>query len=84
MERFVALAVPVVLGFLLIRILAKPMKLIFKLLINTGFGFVSLFILNMLCDYTGVLFEINFVTSAIVGILGLPGILLLLIFKLYL
>ena len=84
MEQFVALAVPVVLGFLLIRILSKPMKLIFKLLINTGFGFVSLFILNMLCDYTGVLFEINFVTSAIVGILGLPGILLLLIFKLYL
>lgn len=84
MEQFVAFAIPVILGFLLIKILGKPIKLIFKLLINTGFGFVSLFILNMLSDYTGVLFEINFVTSAIVGVLGLPGIVLLLIAKFFL
>ncbi|MDY4137957.1 MAG: pro-sigmaK processing inhibitor BofA family protein [Eubacteriales bacterium] len=79
-----AVAAAIFVLWLLLKVFRGPLKLLFKLLINTGFGFVSLFILNMLCDYTGVLFEINFVTSAIVGILGLPGILLLLIFKLYL
>lgn len=84
MEQLVALAVPVLLAFLLIKILLTPMKLIFKLLINTGFGFLCLFLLNLLSGYTGVVFEANFATAAIVGILGLPGIALLLIFQLYL
>ena len=84
MEKIVALAIPVIFSFLLVSILIKPIKLIFKLLINTGFGFICLFLLNLLSDYTGVVFSLNFVTAAIVGILGLPGIVMLLVYQLYL
>lgn len=84
MTELLALAVPVVLALLLIKIILKPMKLITKLLINTGFGFLCLFLLNLMSDFTGVVFELNFVTSAVVGVLGLPGIVLLLIFKFFL
>ena len=65
--------------FLFIKILLTPMKLIFKLLLNTGCGFICLFLLNLLSGITGIVFELNFITAAIVGFLGLPGIVLLLV-----
>ena len=74
-----ALAVPVLFIFLFIKILLTPMKLIIKLLLNTGCGFICLFLLNLLSGITGIVFELNFITAAIVGFLGLPGIVLLLV-----
>ena len=70
--------------FLFIKVLMTPMKLIFKLLLNTGCGFVCLFLLNLLSGFTGIVFELNFITAAIVGFLGLPGIILLLVFQFFL
>ncbi len=84
MQEIIAVAIPILFALLLIKVLLTPMKLIFKLLINTGFGFVCLFLLNLLSGFTGILFELNFVTAAIVGILGLPGIILLLVFQFFL
>jgi inhibitor of the pro-sigma K processing machinery len=79
MQEILALAVPVLFIFLFIKILLTPMKLIFKLLLNTGCGFICLFLLNLLSGITGIVFELNFITAAIVGFLGLPGIVLLLV-----
>ena len=84
MQEIIALAVPVLFIFLFIKVLMTPMKLIFKLLLNTGFGFVCLFLLNLLSGFTGIVFELNFITAAIVGFLGLPGIILLLVFQFFL
>ena len=81
MQEIIALAVPVLFIFLFIKVLMTPMKLIFKLLLNTGCGFVCLFLLNLLSGFTGIVFELNFITAAIVGFLGLPGIILLLVFQ---
>ena len=77
MQEFIVLLVPVLLVFLLLKLITKPMKLIFKLLLNTGCGFVCLRILNALSGITGYIFEVNFLTAAIVGVLGMPGIILL-------
>ena len=74
MQEILALAVPVLFIFLFIKILLTPMKLIFKLLLNTGCGFICLFLLNLLSGITGIV-----ITAAIVGFLGLPGIVLLLV-----
>ena len=79
MQEILALVVPVLFIFLFIKILLTPMKLIFKLLLNTGCGFICLFLLNLLSGITGIVFELNFITAAIVGFLGLPGIVLLLV-----
>lgn len=84
MEQFVTVAIPLIAAFIMIRILLKPMKLLTKLLINTCFGFATLFLLNMLSDYTGFLFELNTTNAVIVGVLGLPGLILLLIFHFFL
>ncbi len=79
MHEILVLLVPAFLIFLLLKIITKPMKLIFKLLINTACGFVCLFLLNALAGITGYVFTVNFVTAAIVGVLGMPGILLLIL-----
>ena len=84
MEKFVTLLIPALVALVLVRLLLMPMKLIFKLLLNTGCGFVCLFLLNLLSGFTGIVFELNFITAAIVGFLGLPGIVLLLVVQFFL
>ena len=63
--------------WLLLKIISLPIRLIWKLALNTGCGFAILMGLNWLTPYTGVSFEENIVTAVIAGFLGLPGIILL-------
>ncbi len=74
MEKFVSLLIPLVMLCGLIRIMLIPMKLIWKLLINTLCGFLCLWLLNTIAGFTGVYFPINLVTTITAGFLGLPGI----------
>ena len=64
---------------LLLKIISLPVKLIFKLLINTACGIVILFVIDVLSVYTGIWIEPTIPAAAITGILGLPGVALLLI-----
>ena len=74
MENFVVLLIPVLLSFFLIRILLLPMKLLVKLLLHSGCGFLCLWLLNTVSGFTGVYLPINAVTVLIAGFLGIPGI----------
>ena len=74
MENFVVLLIPVLLTFFLIRILLLPMKLLVKLLLHSGCGFLCLWLLNTVSGFTGVYLPINAVTVLIAGFLGIPGI----------
>lgn len=77
MEKFSALIVPILLLFVLIRLMSLPIKLIWKLLINSGCGFLCLWLMNSISGFTGIWFPINAVTALTAGFLGLPGIALL-------
>lgn len=74
MENFIVLLIPVLLAFFLIRILLLPMKLLVKLLLHSGCGFLCLWLLNTVSGFTGVYLPINAVTVLIAGFLGIPGI----------
>lgn len=63
--------------WLLLKIISLPVKLIWKLVLNTASGFLILVGLNWLAPYTGVSFQENLVTAVIAGFLGLPGVVLL-------
>lgn len=78
------IAAVVVVGILLLKILAAPMKLVFKLLINAGLGFVILFVVNFFGDLVGISLGMNWINALIVGFLGVPGVILLLIIQLLL
>ena len=74
MENFVTLLIPVLLGISLVRMLFLPLKLIFKLLLHSGSGFLCLWLLNTVSGFTGIYLPVNAVTVAIAGFLGIPGI----------
>lgn len=74
MEEFVTLMIPALLAVLLVRALLMPMKLIAKIALHSGCGFVCLWLLNTVSGFTGILFPINAVTVLVAGFLGLPGI----------
>jgi len=75
------IAVVVIGVFLVIRILKKPIKFIFKMLINTAIGFILLTVFNCFGAIIGFTLTINAVNAILVGILGVPGVILLIIFS---
>ena len=73
------LAAAVLLLKLLFRLLRLPIRAFFKLLIHAAVGFIALFVLNFLGSYIGLYIEMNWVNAAVTGVLGVPGVLLLLL-----
>ena len=74
MENILSLIVPVLLVFVLLRLITAPIGFAAKLLINSACGFACLWLLNWISGFTGIFFPINPVTILIAGFLGLPGI----------
>ena len=74
MENFVSLLVPLAMLGLLLRLIAAPLKLAVKLVVNSLAGLVCLWLLNWISGFTEIFFPINAVTAATAGFLGLPGI----------
>ena len=81
MENILALIVPVLIAIFVIKLLLSQVKLIWKLAVNSLSGFICLWLLNLASGLTGIEFDINFITTLVVGFLGIPGILLLLVFQ---
>ena len=79
MENILALIIPVLIAVLVFKLLFSQVKLIWKIAVNSLSGFVCLWLLNLASGITGIVFEINFITTLLVGFLGVPGIILLLI-----
>ena len=78
MENIIALIVTVLIAVLVFKLLFSQVKLIWKIAINSLSGFICLWLLNLASGITGIVFEINFITTLLVGFLGVPGIILLL------
>ena len=70
MEKFVTLLIPALVALVLVRLLMMPMKLIFKVGIHSGCGFLCLWLLNSVAGFTGAYFPINAVTVLVAGFLG--------------
>ena len=71
------IAALVVGAILILKILTKPIRWIFKLLLNAAFGFVLLFLVNFFGDPVGIYIGVNFVNALVAGFLGVPGVILL-------
>lgn len=71
------------LGLLLLivvgKILVIPIKTIMKLIGNGIVGGITLIIFNVLGSFVGLYLEITPINALLVGLLGVPGVILLLI-----
>lgn len=63
----------------LIRIFSAPLRLAVRLLGNTLLGFVALWAVNMTAGITGLALGLNVWNALVIGVLGLPGFVLLLL-----
>lgn len=68
--------------FIFGRIFIVPIKKIFKLVLNSILGGVVIFIINLIGANFGFHIGLNFFTSILIGLLGLPGVVCLIIIKL--
>lgn len=67
--------------FIVFKLFSLPIRWIFKLLINTAAGFVFLFLFNYIGAYIGLSLGINILNALLIGIFGIPGLILLLLAK---
>ncbi len=68
--------------FLFGRIFVKPLKVLFKLALNSILGGVLILIINYIGQSFNFHVGLNIVTSVLIGLLGLPGAILLVIINL--
>lgn len=70
----------VLLIFLLGKIFLWPIKLVLKLVVSSIIGGVLILAINLVAGFFGLLLiPLNLLTALIVGVLGIPGVLLLLV-----
>ena len=67
--------------FSVLRLFAAPLKLAAKVLLNTALGFLALFLLGLTERVTGFSLGLNLFNALTVGILGVPGLVLLLLLQ---
>ena len=79
----------IALGFLcaftalgVLRLFAAPLRLALKVLFNTLLGFAALLCVNLCAPLTGFSLGLNLFNALLIGILGLPGLALLVLLRL--
>ena len=75
MDIIAALAIGIVLIAILGKVIALPLRILWVLITNSIVGAIILWVINLF----GVGIEITFVKALIVGILGIPGVILVLL-----
>jgi len=72
----------IMLIFMISWIFVKPLKFLGRLVLNSLLGALFLIIFNYFGQYTGVYIGVNLVSALLLGVLGIPGFIAILIVKL--
>lgn len=76
---------PILIGvavlFIVLKLLALPMKIIIKLVINGLVGGLVIFVVNLIGANFGFMIDLNWITALIVGFLGVPGVVIVTILQ---
>ncbi|MDF2568862.1 MAG: pro-sigmaK processing inhibitor BofA [Sporomusa sp.] len=73
----------IILIYLIGRVFLMPIKLVFRLIYNGLVGGVMLWAVNFVGSYIGFTIGINPITALVAGFLGFPGVILLILFKIF-
>ena len=68
--------------FIFGRIFIVPITKILKLVLNSVLGGIVIYVINLIGGNFGFHIGLNFFTSILIGLLGLPGVVCLIIVKL--
>lgn len=70
--------------YIIVKLLALPLKLLLKLVVNALIGAVMLILFNLFGSLVGLSIAVNPLNALIAGVLGVPGVILLLVLTLIL
>ena len=79
MAEYVVLIFAAIAVIIVAKLLAWPVKKIFKLALNVIIGVVSIVLVNTFGGAIGISIPFNIVTALIAGILGVPGVIALIV-----
>ena len=79
---FTAVAL-VLAAVVVIKLIAAPVKLVFKILINAVSGFLLLIVVNFVSGFFNFSLPMNFLNCLISGVFGIPGVAFLIVLKLF-
>ena len=65
----------------LLRVFSAPLRVALLLLANTLLGFLALWVVQLTSGLTGIALGMNLWNALVVGILGVPGFVLLLLIQ---
>ena len=69
--------------FIIGKIFIVPIKVIMKLILNTVLGAILLYIINIIGASFNFHIGINLITTLVTGILGIPGVILLILLQIF-
>ena len=82
LTAIITIAIGLLAIFLLFKIFGWSLKMFFKLLVNTIIGGVILILLNLVGGLIGFTVPITILSSLIVGVLGVAGVILVVLYTL--
>lgn len=77
---FLAYAAGMLVVYLIGRYMLIPLKWTGRLMMNSLFGGIIIFVINYIGGNLGILLPLNIFTAGITGILGVPGLVMLLVY----
>lgn len=79
--EYLSYLVAFVILYIVLKVISVPVKIIIKLMVNALIGGVVLFLINLVGASLGFTLTITWVTSLIVGIFGVPGVILVVLMQ---
>lgn len=76
-----AYAIGLVLIFIICRIFVKPLKWLLRLLVNAAIGGLILAAVNFAGGFAGITVVISPLSALLAGLLGVPGVLLVILLQ---
>lgn len=84
LTTIIEIAAIIVALYLFFKLLSAPLKLAIKLMLHAGSGFLLLLVEEIIAGFFDFSLGINLINCLIAGILGIPGVILLVLAKLFL
>ena len=75
----VTLLILLLVGLLIFKIFGTPLKLLAMLILNSLLGFGALFVIKYILGIFGIAISVSIFSAVTVGLLGLPGLILIII-----
>lgn len=80
---YLSFFVALIVLYIVLKIISAPVKIVIKLMINAFVGGAVLFLINLVGASFDFVLDITWLTSLIVGIFGVPGVVLVILLQMF-